>query len=57
MNYKIFADTGFDFTKEMLEEYNINLLPIMLIDENKEYRDFYDIESKTVYENMRKGII
>ena len=49
MNYKIFADTGFDFTKEMLEEYNINLLPIMLIDENKEYRDFYDIESKTVW--------
>ena len=57
MNYKIFADTGFDFTKEMLEEYNINLLPIMLIDENKEYRDFYDIESKTVYENMRKGVV
>lgn len=54
---KIIADTGADFTKEQLEENEIELLPIFIIKDEVEYRDTYDITADEIYENQRKGVV
>lgn len=55
MTVKILSDSGCDLSEEILKEYNIEILPIVLIKEDKEYLDKVDIEPKAVYENMRRG--
>ncbi len=52
---KILTDSGCDLPKDILEEYNIDLLPIIVIDDEKEYLDGKTIDPKEIYDNMRDG--
>lgn len=55
MGVKILTDTGCDLPREILEEYEIDILPIIVIKDNKEYLDQITISPKEVYDGMRAG--
>src|SRR5699024_2707601 len=55
MKVKILSDSACDLSEEIIKKYHIDILPIMVIKDDKEYRDKIDIEPKEVYDNMRKG--
>ncbi len=46
---KISTDSTSDISLELCQELNISLLPIMLITENREYRDAFDITPQEFY--------
>lgn len=54
---KILSDTGCDLTQEIIKEYNIDILPIVVLKDEKEYLDRVNIDPIQVYEGMRKGEI
>lgn len=55
MAVKILTDSACDLPNNIIKEYGIEVLPIILIKEDKEYLDKVTIEPETVYENMRNG--
>lgn len=55
MKVKILTDSGCDLPEEILKEYDIDLLPIIVIKDDKEYLDGITINPKEMYDNMRKG--
>ena len=46
---KISTDSTSDISLELCQELNISMLPIMLITENREYRDAFDITPQEFY--------
>lgn len=54
---RIIVDSTCDLPKEIIEEYNIDILPLKVLIEDKEYYDRVTIELDEVYEYMRKGIV
>lgn len=57
MTVKILSDSACDLPDEILEELNIELLPIIVIKDDEEYLDKITIAPKTMYDNMRKGMV
>lgn len=57
MTIKILSDSGCDLPNEIIKKYNIEILPIVLIKDDKEYFDKIDIQSQDVYDDMRNGQI
>lgn len=57
MTVKILSDSGCDLPEDILKEYNIDILPIVLIKDDKEYLDQVTIQPEKVYEDMRNGDI
>lgn len=57
MGIKILTDTGCDLPKELIKEYNIDILPLIVIKDDNEYLDRVDIQPKEVYEKMRQGVV
>lgn len=55
MSVKILSDSACDLPKEILDEYKIDILPIVVIKDDKEYLDGETINPKEVYDGMRKG--
>src|SRR5690625_4001946 len=55
MNVKIVADSASDLSKEHFNEYNIQMVPLNVLLNDKSYRDAIDIDPKTVYDEMRNG--
>ncbi len=55
MAIKILSDSGCDLPKEIIEEFNIDILPIIVIKDDKEYLDGVTIQPKEVYDGMRRG--
>lgn len=55
MTIKILSDSACDLPENILEEYNIDILPIVLIKDDKEYLDKVTIDPKKVYDDMRSG--
>lgn len=55
MTIKILTDSGSDLPKEIIEEYGIDLLPIIVIKDDKEYLDGVTIQAQEVYDGMRRG--
>ncbi len=55
MSIKILSDSGCDLPKEIIEEYNIDILPIIVNKDDKEYLDGVTIQAKEVYDGMRRG--
>lgn len=55
MGIKILSDSACDLPKELIQEYSIDILPIVVIKDDKEYLDNITIESKKVYDDMRNG--
>lgn len=55
MNIKILSDSACDLPMEIVEEYNIDILPIVVTKNEEQYFDGIDISPKEVYDDMRKG--
>ena len=55
MKVKILSDSACDLPKEIIEEYDIDILPIVVLKDEKEYLDKVNIEPEKVYDGMRKG--
>lgn len=54
---KILSDSGCDLPKEIIQEYNIDILPIVVLKGEKEYLDQVNIDPIEVYSGMRSGEI
>ncbi len=57
MTVKILSDSACDLPDEILEELDIETLPIVVIKGDEEYLDKVTIDPKTMYDHMRKGIV
>ena len=55
MVVKILSDSACDLPESIIEEYNIDILPIILIKDEEEYFDKVTISPEEVYEDMRNG--
>lgn len=55
MTIKILSDSGCDLPIEIIKEYDIEILPIILIKDDKEYLDKVTVEPEKVYSDMRNG--
>ncbi|MCL1913906.1 MAG: DegV family protein [Eubacteriaceae bacterium] len=53
---RIFCDSGADLAAELIQKYDIEVLPLVVINENVEYRDGVDISPSELYANMRSGV-
>lgn len=52
---KILSDSACDLPENILREYDIDILPIIVIKEDEEYLDRITIKPETVYDDMRNG--
>jgi len=57
MGVKILSDSACDLPKDVLEEYKIDIVPIVVIKDDKEYFDGETIMPQEVYDGMREGQI
>lgn len=55
MSIKILSDSACDLPEDIISEYGIEILPIVVIKDDKEYLDKISIEPTEVYEGMRNG--
>lgn len=55
MSIRILTDSGCDLPKEIIEKYNIDVLPLTVCLGENEYLDSVTIAPKEVYDNMREG--
>jgi len=55
LTIKILTDSGCDLPDDVIREYDIDVMPIVVIDNDTEYLDNVTIKPKTLYDNMRKG--
>ncbi len=55
MTVKILTDSGCDLPEDIIKEYDIDVMPIVVIDDDTEYFDNVTIKPKTLYDNMRNG--
>ncbi|MFD1066752.1 DegV family protein [Oceanobacillus locisalsi] len=55
MTVTILADSACDLSEHYYNEYNIEMIPLTVHLESKDYQDSIDISSKTIYDAMRKG--
>ncbi len=55
MRVKILTDTGCDLPVDIIKDYDIDILPIVVIKDNEEYLDQLTISSKEVFDGMRAG--
>ncbi|WP_026894717.1 DegV family protein [Clostridiisalibacter paucivorans] len=55
MGIKIITDSGCDLPKEIINEYDIDVLPLIVYLDGNEYLDGDTIESKMLYKGMREG--
>ncbi len=54
---KIIIDSTADLPKTFIEKYDIRIMPLHVIINDKEYRDRVDIQIDEVYHYMRQGIV
>lgn len=52
---KIFADSACDLPKSFYEEAQVDLIPLHVLMDGKEYRDVLDISALEVYDGIRAG--
>lgn len=57
MSVKILSDSACDLSDEIINKYDIEILPIVVIKDDHEYLDKVTIDPMKVYEDMRKGEI
>lgn len=55
MTVKILTDSACDLPEDVIKEYDIDVMPIIVMDDDTEYLDNVTIKPKTLYDNMRKG--
>jgi DegV family protein with EDD domain len=54
---KILADSACDLSEHYYNEYNIEMVPLTVRFDGKDYKDGIEIAPKTIYDAMRKGKI
>lgn len=52
----LITDTTADLSEDIINKYNINVLPFRIIYKDREYKDNVDITSEEVYKNLDKEI-
>ncbi|MFZ7945242.1 MULTISPECIES: DegV family protein [Bacillaceae] len=57
MPVKILADSACDLPKSFYEEKNVTLFPLKVQINDQEYEDVKTIDSKTVYDAIRSGVV
>lgn len=57
MNIQIITDSTTDLSKKWIEQYQIETLPLRITMNHQEFLDGNTIDTKKVYEYMRKGVI
>ncbi len=57
MQVKILADSACDLPKSFYEEHNVTLIPLNVYINGEEFEDVKSIDSKTVYDAIRSGIV
>lgn len=57
MGIKIITDSGCDLPRHIIQEYNIEVLPLFVYEEGNEYLDGENIQPEELYNNMRRGTI
>lgn len=57
MGIKIITDSGCDLPKELIEKYNIDVLPIFVLEGETEYLDNINITPNEVFKGMKDGIV
>ncbi|HLS54054.1 MAG TPA: DegV family protein, partial [Tissierellaceae bacterium] len=55
MKIKILSDSACDLPEDIIKEYDIDILPIIVLKNEEEYLDKVDIEPQEVYDGMREG--
>ena len=55
MNYKIIADSSCELPENLVKHFDIEIIPVIIINEDKQYLDNIDIESDKVFEDMKNG--
>jgi DegV family protein with EDD domain len=53
MNVKILTDSASDLPEEIIKEYDIDVLPMTIMKDDKEYKDRIDISPKVIFDGMR----
>lgn len=54
---KIFADSGCDLPKQFFSEEKVELFPLRVGLNDKEYKDIIEIDPKVIYDAMRQGAV
>lgn len=57
MGIKILSDSGCDLPREIIDKYDIDILPIVVLRDDEEYLDNVSIVPEKVYDDMRAGEI
>ncbi|MBQ2866202.1 MAG: DegV family protein [Clostridia bacterium] len=52
MKIKITTDSTCDLSKELLEQYNITILPLYVVKGGEHYKDFFEIDPDDVYAHV-----
>ena len=55
MAIRIISDTSCDLTQELIEKYQLVILPLCILNDEHEYVNTVDITADEIYENMRQG--
>ena len=55
MNIQILSDSACDLPREIIERYDIHILPIVVLKDDEEYLDRVNITPEKVYNDMRNG--
>lgn len=55
MSVKIIADSACDLPKELIEEYSIHVIPLLVYIGNEEFRDGEVLDTKAMYDHMKNG--
>ncbi|MBC7087545.1 MAG: DegV family protein [Tissierellales bacterium] len=53
MKVKILTDSASDLPEEIIKEYDIDVLPMTIMKDDKEYKDRIDISPKVIFDGMR----
>ena len=57
MAVKILSDSACDLPEEILKEYDIDIIPILLSKDGVEYQDGVTLKPEKMYDDMRNGQI
>ena len=54
MGIRILSDSACDLPEDIINKYDIDILPIIVLKDQTEYLDKINISPKQVYDDMRK---
>lgn len=57
MNIKLMTDSASDLPEDLIEKYDIDVLPLYVLDGDKEYLDRIEISPEKVLEDMKTGTV